>query len=167
MNKNPMRPIVNIRTIREDEAARELRKHMRAVAEAKERLASRIREAEEFAIAVSGKETAFTETLVREALSMVAVKALRRELESWRHRLGELRDLVEEERKNLAQVEELCAKARAAFMIKTKDKMKIEGFADRWQAQANKEQEAREEVELEDRISKGSSGQADVEAESA
>ena len=167
MNKNPMRPILNIRAIREDEAARELRKHMNAVADAKERLALRMRAAEEFAIEVSRKEAAFTENLVREALSMVAVKALRRELESWRHKLTELRELVEEHRKNLAKVEELCAQARATFMIKSKDKMKIEGFSDRWQAQANKEQEAREEVELEDRISKGISDQADIEVESA
>ncbi|GEM_PF-5954225 len=166
MNKNPMRPILNIRTIREDEASREYRRHMGLVSDAKDRLQARIREAEEFVVALTRKEAEFSETLVREALSMVAVKALRRELESWRFRLTELLALVEEERKNVAKAEELCAKARAQFMIKSKDKMKIEGFSDRWQAQANKEAEAREEVELEDRIFKGNSSQAGIEVES-
>jgi flagellar biosynthesis chaperone FliJ len=165
--KNPMKSVLDIRLVREEQASREFGRRKRAVMEAVEALERRVAEASEFSKALARKEDAFIETMLRQSHATGAVRTLKRELENWRHRLVELLGLVENEKSNVAKAEEQCAFARAAFQAKTKEKVKTETFAETWEKAFTKEQEAREEIELEDRLPKKNFAEESMETENA
>lgn len=163
--KNPLRPLLNIRVIREEQASREFLKRKRALAEAMEQLELRIAEAAAFEQALRVKENSVIDAMISRPHETGNVNSLRRELENWRYRMTDLRAAVEVERGYVAKAEEICAQARTTYMAKMKAKSKTETFSDQWQAAAAKEQEAREEIELEDRIPKKAATNEDVEVE--
>lgn len=163
--KNPMKPVLDIRLVREEQASREFGRSKRAVADAVEMLEKRIAEAVAFAQALARKEDDFVETMLRQSHANSAVRTLKRELENWRHRMVELRGLVEVEKANVAKAEEQCAIARTAYQAKNKEKVKTETFAETWEKAFTKELEAREEIELEDRLPKKNVPDESMESE--
>lgn len=150
MSKYPLGRILGVRTLREDQAARELRRRQDELESAVAFWEAREAEAQEGARDLRRKEEEAAEAAVGKRIENGRARSLRREIESWRVRKDEAAAAAEAARKAVDAARAAWGEARARYQARMKDKHKLLNHRDAWRIQAGKESEAAEERELEE-----------------
>ena len=157
MNKYPLRRMLIVREVREEQAARALRNALSELETAIAFWEARKAEAVECHHSMRQKENELAAATVGKQVETGAARALRREVEAWRFRKEEAEAVAEEAGRAVEAAQAVCDEARAFYQMRMKDKHKIVNHRETWQAQADKEAEAAEERELEEAARSGSS----------
>ncbi|MDB5104446.1 MAG: hypothetical protein JWP91_2135 [Fibrobacteres bacterium] len=150
MNKYPLKRMLAVRELREDQAARDLRNALDELATAVAFWEARKAEVVECRHFMRRKEMELAGATVGLKIETGAARGLQRELAAWRYRLEEAEAVMEAAAAAVETAQAHCEAARSAYQAKMKDKHKIENHRGIWQAQADKEAEAAEEDELEE-----------------
>jgi hypothetical protein len=150
MNKYPLDRILGVRTLREDQAARELRLKQDELDAAVALYEARLAEAERCGLALRRKVDEAAAATVGKRVETGLASSLRREIEAWRFRKDEAEAVAEAACKTMEAARVACAEARTRYQARMKDKHKLLNHRDAWQAEAGKEAEAAEEKELEE-----------------
>lgn len=163
MSKYPLGRILGVRELREDQAARELRRKLDELEAAVALFESRDAEARECGLALRQKEAEADAATVGKRIGTGRAHSLRREIEAWRARKEEAEAAVEAAGKAVDAARAAAGEARARYQARMKDKHKLMGHRDAWQAGAGKEAEAAEERELEEAARKSAAGRGTSE----
>lgn len=150
MIKYPLKRMLIVRELREDQAARALRRALARLDAALADLEARATEAEECRQCLRRREAGVLTATVGRRLGVGATHALQREVASWRARVEEAEEARDAAALEVEKADAECDAARAAYQSRMKDKHKIESHRGIWQARADKEAEAAEELELEE-----------------
>ena len=147
-----LQPLLRIRVTREDRARGELTAARRAVAEAEEALAARQRDLSEWEDTKDARRDRIYDTIIGRKVSRdqidLANEGVARIDEEGVLKADNVKRAEDERQKREAAAET----ARAALGLAMKNRMKIDEHRAVWVAEDAKEQEAREESELEDFI---------------
>ncbi|HLP42204.1 MAG TPA: YscO family type III secretion system apparatus protein [Fibrobacteria bacterium] len=153
MNKYPLKRILSVRELREDQAARELRVKMAELETAIAAREAREAEARECKLATRRKEDELVAAAVGKRMETGHARAFRREIEAFRRRAEEAEAAVEAAAKVVEAARAASEQARARYQARMKDKHKLVNHQETWQAQAVKEAEAAEDKEMEEAAS--------------
>jgi hypothetical protein len=160
MSKYPLGRILGVRELREDQAARELRRRQDALEAAVAVWEAREAEAQEGARDLRRREDEAAEAAVGKRIETGIARSQRREIEAWRGRQEEVEAMAESARKAVDAARAAWGEARARYQARMKDKHKLMNHREAWQIQAGKEAEAAEEKELEEAARGGAVGKA-------
>lgn len=145
-----LQPLLNIRIMREDRASGELIAAKRAVRTAEDAVEDRKRELSEFERTKEERRDRIYAAIIGRPVSReqidLAQEGVARIDEEGALRLDNVHQAESELRKREAAAEQ----ARAAFVIATKNRMKLDEHRDAWIEEEEKAAEARTEGELED-----------------
>jgi hypothetical protein len=150
MNKYPLKRMLTVRELREDQAARVLRNAMDELATAVAFWEARKAEVVECRHFMREKEKELAAATVGLKIETGAARGLQREVAAWRYRMEEAEAVMGAAAAAVEASQEDCDRARAVYQAKMKDTHKIVNHREIWQAQADKEAEAAEENELEE-----------------
>lgn len=150
MNKYPLRAMLTVRELREDQAARALRDRMAELDAAIAAWEAAKAEALACRQALRRKEDELMAVTIGRQVEAGLSRSIQRECQSWRARVDEAEAAVDAAAKGVDAAREAVEAARAAWQARSKDKHKIENHRDIWRAEADKEAQAAEEKELEE-----------------
>lgn len=150
MPSYPLQSLLTVRRFREDAAKNEVRAAERRLAEAREEVRKKEEELERYRIWRPEEENRRYDAIMGESMSL-------EELAGFRAALGALAEgeqerilAVTEAEKAVGQKEREVAAAREAVAEARREAAKIEAHRDIWLAEAKKEAERREDLELEE-----------------
>lgn len=146
----PLQSLLTVRHFREDAARNELRAAERRLAEAREEVRKKERELARYRIWRPEEENRCYDAIMGESMSL-------EELAGFRAALGALAEgeqerilAVTEAEKTVGRKEREVAAAREAVAEARREAAKIEAHRDIWLAEAKREAERREDLELEE-----------------
>ena len=145
-----LQSMLRIRTMREDRAATELAAARREVYRAQEQLSQRKKDLEEYETAKEARRDRIFEAIVGRAVSLEDLD-LAREGVARIDEEGVLKaDNVVQAEANLQKCSDNAETSRLAFVLASKNRMKIAEHRAIWEANESVEAEYRSELELED-----------------
>jgi hypothetical protein len=150
----PLKRMLTVRAIREDQALRELRLSMAAVEAAAEALKVSIREEADGRASLKASHDAYFAATLGRNVSKSETAPLRRAIDAWKSRVIALEAAVTSARKALADAESACEASRHRHQVRMKDTHKITNHKDAWMTEALKAVEAVADAELEEVRSK-------------
>jgi hypothetical protein len=146
----PLHDLLRVRQWREDERAVELARRRAAVEEAEQLVARRQNECEQYAAwRVRREQELYDEVLFRE-VEVRDLDDLKLNVRLLRENEQAYRDRVKAAEAELATARQALESARQAHLKASRDRGKIEEHRGWWEAEAAREAEAKQELELED-----------------
>lgn len=150
MKKYPLGPMLTVRELREDQAARLLQEKLAALDAAIAAWEAAKRTVLDCKSALRAKEKELTAATVGVKTEAGVARAIQREIAAWGFRVEEAEAAAEAAAAAVDAAREACEEARRAWQARSKDRHKIENHREIWRAEADKEAEAAEEKELEE-----------------
>lgn len=149
-NHYPLRRMLTVRALREDQALRDLRQKMAEVEAAAETLEARIRDEAASRASLRGSHGAFFAATLGKTVASTETAPLRRTIDAWKMRVAEAEAAVQEARKALDAAKEACEASRLGYQARMKDTHKIASHKYAWMTEALKAVEAAADAEMEE-----------------
>lgn len=148
--KYPLEELLRVRRLREDDATNELTRRRREVEQAERMLEQRQRELEEYTAWRIQREAELYEQVIGKQVPLKALDDLKKDIQILRDQEITYQERILAAEKALAEAKARLVEAQAAYQATRKDRQKIDEHKGIWAAEAAREYEAGQELELED-----------------
>jgi len=148
--KYPLRPLLSVRVLREDNAAAEVAIAKRRVTEALHAVEKRKQELQDYLVWRVEEENRLFEEIRNRELESEEIDQHRETVRNLRVKDAEYEKRVSDAEQDVVRAREALARAEEAHRLAVKDRQKIDAHRELWQEEENKRIARAEESEMED-----------------